>query len=151
MRGALAQRLPQQAALFIGYHQVADAGRLSQTLAGGIEKGDPPPGASRHRLWQRQQRAQLDLEIFLVGVRVVGFVAQQFAAGSQFVAAHRGYIANTPAFIAKGSGLVEGQVIDGDHFGGAAQRDAVPAQQPGDLQVARVVHDCDQDERGWRG
>ena len=33
--------------------------------------------------------------------------------------------------------LVKRQVIDVDHLGRLAQRDAVPAQYPGDLQVAR--------------
>ncbi len=79
---------------------------------------------------------------------VVRLIVQQLEAGGQFVAAHRGEVLDAPFLVAEGGGLVKSQVVHRDHLGSGAQRDAVPAQQAGDLQVARVVQQDHQDEGG---
>ena len=49
---------------------------------------------------------------------------------------------DAPFLFTEGSGLIKGEVIDCDHFRCGMERDAIPAQQPGYFQVARVAHDC---------
>jgi hypothetical protein len=92
--------------------------------------------------------------IFLSGARVVWLILQQLAARRQLVAAHRSNVLDAPLFIhrhlfacPKSARLVKSQIVHRDHLGSRAQRDAVPAQQAGNFQVARLVHHRHQDQR----
>jgi hypothetical protein len=83
-------------------------------------------------------------------MRVIRLIPQQLPAGGQFMPADGRCKLDAPAIRSKRPGLVKGQVIHSHYFRRAAQRDTVPTQQPGDLQVARVVHHGDQNEGGRR-
>src|SRR5512138_1779821 len=62
---------------------------------------------------------------------------------------HRRDVFDPAAARAKGGGLVESQVVHRDHFRRGTQRDAVPPQQPRDLQIPRRRQQADEDEIGW--
>jgi hypothetical protein len=73
-------------------------------------------------------------------------VLEQLRPAAQLVTAGAGQVADRPTFLAEGTRQEEGQPLDAQRLGRRRQRDAVPAEQAGDLQVARFPADGDEDE-----
>ena len=60
-----------------------------------------------------------------------------------------GNIFDLTASFAEGSWLVEREIIHADNFGRGPQRNAVPAEQAGDLHIARSREQADENEVRW--
>ena len=118
---------------------------------GGIEKGDPLPVTGWDGMFQALHGSDLQFEIFFLRPGMVRFVPDQVAPAGELMAENVGDISDLPAFrLAKRFGLVEGEVINGDHLGCAFQRDAVPAEKAGDIEIALGGQDGDQDQGCFR-
>jgi hypothetical protein len=76
---------------------------------------------------------------------MIRFVLEQFAARGQLVSAHFCNVFDLSAAVGEGGGLVKSQSVHGDNLRGGAERDAVPAKESRDLQVARRGEEADED------
>ena len=81
----------------------------------------------------------------LVGTRVVALLTQQLMPRSQLMPQNRCDVVDRPFQIAKGTRQIEGDPIHTHRFRRCLHRNAVPAQQAGDFEIARVVHHSHED------
>lgn len=89
---------------------------------------------------------QLELKVLFAGTGMIGLIAQQLAPGRQFVPTHAGDELDLARLFTKGAGLVEGKIIHGNDLGRSPQRNAIPAEQAGNLQITRGRHEAYQDQ-----
>src|SRR5512146_653338 len=93
------------------------------------------------------EAAKLDLVILITCPRVIRLILEQLRPRSQLVTAHRGKELNAARCLAEAGRLVEGQVIDRNDLGRGAKRNAIPAQKPRNLQIARLRNQAYEDKR----
>ena len=143
--------LPQQAPQSIirlrhRHVEVAHILGRKQSLPGGVQERQPAPAARWNRLGKRLQRAKVDTVVGFFGAGMVRLVVKKLAAAAQLVAPNVGQTADRPTILAEGPRQEEGQPVDAQRLGRRGQRDPVPAEQTGDLQIARRTTDADEDE-----
>ena len=79
---------------------------------------------------------------------MIRFLFEQFAARSEFVSLHLRDEFDLSAVVGEGGGLVESEIVHCDNFWRGAKRDAIPAEEAGDFEVARSWEEADEDEGG---
>ena len=92
------------------------------------------------------EAADLDLVVFLVRAGMVGLVAEQFEAGGELMPLTSATYC-TCVLLTKAGIQIESKIIYRNHLRGGLERDAVPAEQAGDLQVTGRWQEAYEDQR----